>query len=111
MLIQIFHMDRQLRYFQEYHQRVQALIRSEETKGLISQAFVLSSLAAMILLTTTTRGPPPLLNLATSPFHILSSLSSLSTGQMGCAPADLAARSTNSGCSAELEHAADLYNP
>uniref|UniRef100_A0A6N2KI81 GDSL esterase/lipase n=1 Tax=Salix viminalis TaxID=40686 RepID=A0A6N2KI81_SALVM len=33
------------------------------------------------------------------------------TGPMGCAPAELAMRGTNGGCSAELQRAASLYNP
>jgi len=30
---------------------------------------------------------------------------------MGCVPAELAMRSTNGGCSAELQRAASLFNP
>lgn len=33
------------------------------------------------------------------------------TGPLGCVPAELAMRSTNGGCSAELQRAASLYNP
>ncbi|KAL5837308.1 hypothetical protein ACOSQ3_014477 [Xanthoceras sorbifolium] len=33
------------------------------------------------------------------------------TGPMGCVPAELAMRSTNGGCPAELQRAAALYNP
>lgn len=33
------------------------------------------------------------------------------TGPLGCVPAELAMRSTNGGCSAELQRAAALYNP
>lgn len=33
------------------------------------------------------------------------------TGPLGCVPAELAMRGNNGGCSAELQHAASLYNP
>lgn len=33
------------------------------------------------------------------------------TGPLGCVPAELALRSTNGQCSAELQRAAALYNP
>ena len=33
------------------------------------------------------------------------------TGPMGCVPAEMAMRSTNGQCSAELQRAAALYNP
>lgn len=33
------------------------------------------------------------------------------TGPLGCVPAELAQRSSNGECSAELQHAASLFNP
>lgn len=33
------------------------------------------------------------------------------TGAMGCVPGELASRSTNGGCSAEVQRAGALYNP
>lgn len=34
-----------------------------------------------------------------------------STGPLGCVPAELAQRSRNGECAAELQQAADLFNP
>lgn len=33
------------------------------------------------------------------------------TGPLGCVPAELAMRGSSGGCSAELQRAAELYNP
>ncbi|KAK2665537.1 hypothetical protein Ddye_004111 [Dipteronia dyeriana] len=128
--LNIIRMFRQLDYFEEYQGRVSGLIGAQKTGELVSKAIVL----------ITVGGNDFVNNYYLVPFSARSRQFSLQdyvkyliseyrkllmrlyelgarqvlvtgTGPLGCAPAELAMRSTNGGCSAELQRAAALYNP
>ncbi|KAL6278914.1 hypothetical protein ACE6H2_022515 [Prunus campanulata] len=128
--VNIIRMSRQLEYFQQYQQRVSALIGTQRTKQLVNQALVL----------LTVGGNDFVNNYYLVPFSarsrqydlpdyvkfLISELKKLllrmydlgtrrvlvtGTGPLGCVPAELAQRSRSGECSAELQRAASLYNP
>ncbi|XP_048429175.1 GDSL esterase/lipase At5g18430-like [Pyrus x bretschneideri] len=128
--LDILRMFRQLNYFKEYQQRVQALVGKQQTRRLISQSLVLITVggndfvnnyySASSISQSRNLPLPTYVKLLISEYRkTLMNLYQLGarrvlvtgTGPMGCAPAELAARSTNGGCSAELLRAAALYNP
>ncbi|PIA25716.1 hypothetical protein AQUCO_10800006v1 [Aquilegia coerulea] len=82
--LNIIRITRQLENFQTYQRRLTALVGSTQAKRLVNQK--LYDLGARRVLVT-------------------------GTGPLGCVPAELAQRSTNGGCSAELQRAAGLFNP
>ncbi|KAM0992421.1 hypothetical protein ACFX13_010838 [Malus domestica] len=128
--INIIRMTRQFDYFQQYQQRLSSLIGPQRTKQLVNQALVL----------LTVGGNDFVNNYYLVPFsarsrqfalpdyvkYLISELRKLllkmydlgvrrvlvtGTGPLGCVPAELAMRSRNGECSAELQRAASLYNP
>ncbi|KAJ8760523.1 hypothetical protein K2173_015190 [Erythroxylum novogranatense] len=128
--LNIIRMYRQLQYFEEYQQRVRALIGARRTKQLVHGAFVHITVGGndfvnnYYLIPYSARSqqfalPDYVKHLISEYRKILLSLYKLGgrrilvtgTGPMGCAPAEVATRSTNGGCSAELQRAASLYNP
>ncbi|KAG5232727.1 GDSL esterase/lipase [Salix suchowensis] len=117
--INIIRMYRQLEYFQQYQQR-----------RLVSQALILLTVGGndfvnnYYLIPYSARSRqynlPDYVKFLISEYRkLLMKLYNLGarrvlvtgTGPMGCVPAELAMRSTNGGCSAELQRAAALYNP
>ncbi|GAV69756.1 Lipase_GDSL domain-containing protein [Cephalotus follicularis] len=128
--INIIRMFRQLDYFEEYQRRVTALIGAQRTKQLVNGALVLITVGGndfvnnYYLVPYSARSRQyPLPNyvkyLISEYKKILSRLYDLGarrvlvtgTGPLGCVPAELAMRSRNGECSAELQRAAALYNP
>nr|CAD1844161.1 unnamed protein product [Ananas comosus var. bracteatus] len=57
--VNIIRISRQLLYFEEYQERVSALLGEDQAKKLVNQALVLITLGVMTLLTTTTWSPTP----------------------------------------------------
>ncbi|KAG6751836.1 hypothetical protein POTOM_044046 [Populus tomentosa] len=128
--INIIRMHRQLEYLQQYQQRVGALIGAEKAKGLVNQALILLTVGGndfvnnYYLVPYSARSrqydlPGYVKYLISEYKKLLMRLYDLGarrvlvtgTGPLGCVPAELAMRSTNGGCSAELLGAAALYNP
>uniref|UniRef100_A0A6N2LX54 GDSL esterase/lipase n=1 Tax=Salix viminalis TaxID=40686 RepID=A0A6N2LX54_SALVM len=114
----------------QYQQRVGALIGAGKAKRLVSQALILLTVGGndfvnnYYLIPYSARSRqynlPDYVKFLISEYRkLLMKLYNLGarrvlvtgTGPMGCVPAELAMRSTNGGCSAELQRAAALYNP
>ncbi|KAJ9179977.1 hypothetical protein P3X46_008286 [Hevea brasiliensis] len=128
--LNIIRMYQQLEYFQQYQQRVQALIRAARTLKLVNKALVLITVGGndfvnnYYLVPSSARSCqydlPDYVKFLISEYRkLLMRLYELGarrvlvtgTGALGCVPAELAMRNTNGGCSAELQRAASLYNP
>ncbi|KAH7543351.1 GDSL esterase/lipase At5g33370 [Ziziphus jujuba] len=128
--LNIIRMSRQLDYFLEYQQRVSALIGRKQRRELVNRALVLITVGGndfvnnYYLVPNSARSLqfslPNYVEFLISEYRkILIRLYKLGarrvlvtgTGPMGCAPAELAMRSSNGECSAELQRAAALYNP
>ncbi|KAB1200873.1 hypothetical protein CJ030_MR0G006023 [Morella rubra] len=128
--LNIIRMYRQLEYFQEYQRRVRALIGSDRTRRLVNQALILITVGGndfvnnYYLVPNSVRSlqyslPDYVKYLISEYRKLLLTLYKLGgrrvlvtgTGPLGCVPAELAMRSTNGSCSAELQRAAALYNP
>ncbi|PNS90060.1 hypothetical protein POPTR_019G024700v4 [Populus trichocarpa] len=128
--INIIRMYRQLEYFQEYQRRARALVGVDQTERLVKGALVLITVGGndfvnnyyLIPYSARSRqfSVPNYVKYLISEYEkILMKLYKLGarrvlvtgTGPMGCVPAELAMRSTNGGCSAELQRAASLFNP
>ncbi|KAF5191947.1 GDSL esterase/lipase [Thalictrum thalictroides] len=128
--LNIIRITQQLQYFQQYQQRVGALIGSEQATRLVNQALVLITLGGNDFVNNYYLVPfsarsrqyslPDYVRFIISEYKkILLRLYDLGarrvlvtgTGPLGCVPAILAQRSTNGGCSVELSRAADLFNP
>ncbi|PIN17283.1 Triacylglycerol lipase [Handroanthus impetiginosus] len=128
--VNIIRIGQQLQYFQQYQQRVSALIGVEETQRLINQALVLITLGGNDFVNNYYLVPfsarsrqfalPDYVRYLISEYQkILVRLYELGarrvivtgTGPLGCVPAELAMRSRNGECSVELQQAAGLFNP
>ncbi|KAB5512082.1 hypothetical protein DKX38_029110 [Salix brachista] len=127
--INIIRMHSQLEYFQQYQQRVSALIGAEQAKRLVNQALVLITVGGNDFVNNYYLVPysarsrqydlPDYVKFLISEYRkLLLKLYYLGarrvlvtgTGALGCVPAELAMRSTNGGCSEELQRAAALYH-
>ncbi|XP_054803324.1 GDSL esterase/lipase At5g33370-like isoform X2 [Prosopis cineraria] len=128
--LNIIRMYRQLEYFKEYQRRLGALVGAERARTLVNQALVLVTVGGNDFVNNYYLVPysararrysvPDYVKFLIIEFRkLLQRLYDLGarrvlvtgTGPMGCVPAELAMRSTNGGCSAELQRAAALYNP
>ncbi|CAL0301800.1 unnamed protein product [Lupinus luteus] len=128
--INIIRISRQLEYFQEYKQRVGAIIGEEQAQSLVNDALVLITLGGndfvnnyyLVPFSARSRQfalPDYVKYLISEYKKILRHLYDLGarrvlvtgTGPLGCVPAELAQRSSNGECSAELQRAASLFNP
>ncbi|XP_014491622.1 GDSL esterase/lipase At5g33370 [Vigna radiata var. radiata] len=128
--VNIIRIYRQLQYWEEYQQRVSALIGAEQTQSLIEGALVLITLGGndfvnnYYLVPYSARSRQ--YNLPDYVKYIISEYKKIlrrlyeigarrvlvtGTGPLGCVPAELAQRSVNGECSAELQRAAALFNP
>ncbi|BAT87905.1 hypothetical protein LR48_Vigan10g158800 [Vigna angularis] len=128
--VNIIRIYRQLQYWEEYQQRVSAIIGPEETQSLIEGALVLITLGGndfvnnYYLVPYSARSRQ--YNLPDYVKYIISEYKKVlrrlyeigarrvlvtGTGPLGCVPAELAQRSANGECSAELQRAAALFNP
>ncbi|CAL0321660.1 unnamed protein product [Lupinus luteus] len=128
--VNIIRMYRQYEYFQEYQNRVAAQIGSSEAKSLVNQALVLITVGGndfvnnYYLVPNSARSQqyplPQYVRFLISEYKkLLQKLFDLGarrilvtgTGPMGCVPAEMAQRGTNGQCSAEIQRAAELFNP
>ncbi|KAG2696803.1 hypothetical protein I3760_07G076000 [Carya illinoinensis] len=128
--LNIIRISQQLAYFQQYQQRVSALIGPEQTRQLINQALVLITLGGndfvnnYYLVPYSARSrqfslPNYVVYLISEYRKILVRLYELGarrvlvtgTGPIGCVPAELALHSRNGECAVEIQRAANLFNP
>ncbi|XP_050275416.1 GDSL esterase/lipase At5g33370-like [Quercus robur] len=128
--VNIIRMFRQFEYFEEYQRRLAAEIGAEQAKRRVNEALVLITVGGndfvnnYYLVPFSARSRQ--YNLPNYVTYLISEYEKLlqkiydlgarrvlvtGTGPLGCVPAELAMRSTNGGCSAELQRAAALYNP
>ncbi|KAK3198136.1 hypothetical protein Dsin_021551 [Dipteronia sinensis] len=129
LIILHFKCSRQLDYFEEYQRRVSGLIGAQKTGELVNKALVLITVGGndfvnnYYLVPFSARSRQFTLPNCFSLFIIydfifqrlykLGARQVLVTGTipLGCVPAEQAMRSTDGGCSEELQRAAALYNP
>ncbi|ESW19227.1 hypothetical protein PHAVU_006G107100 [Phaseolus vulgaris] len=128
--INIIRIGRQLQYFEQYQQRVSALIGAEQAQRLVNQALVLITLGGndfvnnYFLVPFSARSrqfalPDYVVYIISEYRKILLRLYELGarrvlvtgTGPLGCVPAELAQHSRNGECAAELQQASALFNP
>ncbi|WVZ15715.1 hypothetical protein V8G54_013281 [Vigna mungo] len=128
--VNVIRMYRQLELFQEYQNRVSALIGSSQTKSLVNQALVLITVGGndfvnnYFLVPNSARSrqyplPQYVKYLISEYQKLLQKLYDLGarrvlvtgTGPLGCVPSELAQRGRNGECAAELQRAAELFNP
>ncbi|CAL0301802.1 unnamed protein product [Lupinus luteus] len=128
--VNIIRIFQQLQYFEQYQQRVSALIGEEQAERLVNEALFLITLGGndfvnnYFLVPFSARSrqfalPDYVLYLISEYRKILLRLYELGgrrilvtgTGPIGCAPAELAQRSRNGECSPDLNQATDLFNP
>ncbi|XP_061342632.1 GDSL esterase/lipase At5g33370-like isoform X2 [Gastrolobium bilobum] len=128
--LHIIHIYKQLKLFQHYQQRLSAHIGAEGARILVNRALVLITLGGNDFVNNYYLVPysarsrqfslPDYVRYLMSEYRpILRRLYDLGarrvlvtgTGPMGCVPAELAMRSINGDCDAELQRAASLYNP
>ncbi|KAK7266820.1 hypothetical protein RIF29_19476 [Crotalaria pallida] len=128
--VNIIRMYRQLENFREYRSRVEALIGASEAKTLVNQALVLITVGGndfvnnYYLVPNSVRSQqyplPEYVKFLISEYrkHLkklhgfgVRRVLVTGTGPLGCVPAEMAQRSTNGECSAELQEAAALFNP
>ncbi|KAM1052206.1 GDSL esterase/lipase LTL1-like [Malus sylvestris] len=126
----IIRMPLQLLNFQQYQQRLSAQIGPQRTKQLVNQALVLLTVGGndfvnnyyLVPFSARSRQfslPDYVKYLISELRKILLKMYDLGarrvlvtgTGPMGCVPAELAMRSRNGECAAELQRASALYNP
>ncbi|XP_043707376.1 GDSL esterase/lipase At5g33370-like [Telopea speciosissima] len=128
--VNIIRMPRQLAYFQEHQQRVTQQIGAARTKRLVNQALVLITVGGNDFVNNYYLVPgsvrsrqyslPDYVRFVISEYKkLLKRLYDLGarsvlvtgTGPLGCVPAELAQRSRDGSCAADLQQAAALYNP
>ncbi|XP_054803082.1 GDSL esterase/lipase At5g33370-like [Prosopis cineraria] len=128
--VNIIRIYRQLEYFQEYQQRLSALVGEGQAQRLVRGSLVLITLGGndfvnnyyLVPFSARSRQfalPDYVKYLISEYKKILRRLYDLGarrvlvtgTGPLGCVPAELAMRGRNGECSTELQRAASLYNP
>ncbi|XP_022746518.1 GDSL esterase/lipase At5g33370-like [Durio zibethinus] len=128
--INIIRISRQLDYFQQYQQRVSALIGPEQTQRLVNEALLLITLGGndfvnnyyLVPFSARSRQftlPDYVVFIISEYRKILLKLYDLGarrvlvtgTGPLGCVPAELAQHSRAGECAVELQRAAALFNP
>ncbi|MED6220966.1 hypothetical protein PIB30_049908 [Stylosanthes scabra] len=128
--VNIIRIYKQLEYFEQYQQRVSALIGSEEAERLVNGALVLITLGGndfvnnyyLIPFSARSRQfnlPDYVRYLISEYKKVLRRLYDIGarrvlvtgTGPLGCVPAELAQRSRNGECAPDLQQAAALFNP
>ncbi|KAF8039276.1 hypothetical protein BT93_B1722 [Corymbia citriodora subsp. variegata] len=128
--INIIRIPQQLQFFQQYQQRVAALVGVEQAQQLVNNALVLITLGGndfvnnyyLVPFSARSRQfslPDYVVYLISEYRKILARLYELGarrvlvtgTGPLGCVPAELAQRSRNGECVPELQRAAALFNP
>lgn len=126
----IIRMPMQMKYLEQYKQRVSGIIGPAETERLISQSLTLVTLGGndfvnnyyLVPFSARSRQfalPDYVVYIVSEYRKILMRLHELGlrrvivtgTGPLGCVPAELAQRSRNGECSPDLQRAAGLFNP
>ncbi|KAK6915296.1 GDSL lipase/esterase, partial [Dillenia turbinata] len=130
LLLNIIRIFKQLEYFQQYQQRLSALIGPAQAQRLVNDALVLITCGGndfvnnYYLVPYSARSrqfslPDYVRYLIVEYRKVLMKLYELGarrvlvtgTGPLGCVPAELALRSRNGECAIELQRAANLFNP
>nr|GMD69100.1 GDSL esterase/lipase At4g28780-like [Ipomoea batatas] len=128
--INIIRISEQLQYFQQYQQRVSALIGAQQTQNLVNKALVLITLGGndfvnnYFLVPVSARSlqyniPNYCRYLISEYRKILTRLYDMGarrvlvtgTGPLGCVPSELAQRGRNGQCAPELQRASGIFNP
>ncbi|XP_061945093.1 GDSL esterase/lipase LTL1-like [Populus nigra] len=128
--LNIIRIGQQLQFFQQYQQRVSALIGPEQAQRLVNEALVLMTLGGndfvnnyyLVPFSARSRQfalPDYVVYLISEYRKILVRVYELGarrilvtgTGPLGCVPAERATRSRNGECAVELQRAAALFNP
>ncbi|PKU61184.1 GDSL esterase/lipase At5g33370 [Dendrobium catenatum] len=126
----IIRISQQLEYFQQYQQRLSALVGAAEAKRVVNQALVLITLGGNDFVNNYYLVPfsfrsrqfslPDYVRYLISEYKkILMRIYELGgrrvlvtgTGPLGCVPAELAQRSRDGSCDPELQRASALFNP
>ncbi|KAE8691282.1 GDSL esterase/lipase [Hibiscus syriacus] len=128
--INIIRMYRQLQYFQEYQRRLADLVGNDKAQRIVGEALVLITVGGNDFVNNYFLVPfSPRSRQFSLPDYVRYLISEYrkhlmrlyelgarkvlvtGTGPLGCVPAELAMRSPNGQCAAELQRAAGLYNP
>ncbi|RDX91214.1 GDSL esterase/lipase, partial [Mucuna pruriens] len=128
--VNVIRMYRQLEHFQEYQNRVSALVGASQAKSLVNQALVLITCGGndfvnnYYLVPNSARSrqyplPAYVKYLISEYQKLLQKLYDLGarrvlvtgTGPLGCVPSELAQRGRNGQCAPDLQRAAELFNP
>ncbi|CAN1233847.1 GDSL esterase/lipase At5g33370 [Linum perenne] len=128
--VNIIRMFQQYQYFEQYQQRVAALIGEEQAQQLVNQALVLITVGGndfvnnyyLVPFSARSRQyslPDYVVYVISEYKKLLQRLYDLGarrvlvtgTGPLGCVPAELAQRSRDGNCDPELQRAAGLFNP
>ncbi|KAL0403418.1 UNVERIFIED_CONTAM: GDSL esterase/lipase [Sesamum radiatum] len=128
--VNIIRIYQQLNYFEEYQQRLRALIGIDEARKVVNESLVLITLGGNDFVNNYYLVPysarsrqyslPEYVPFVISEYKkVLRRLYTLGvlrvivtgTGPLGCVPAELALHSRNGECAEELMEAAELYNP
>ncbi|XP_040376723.1 GDSL esterase/lipase At5g33370-like [Oryza brachyantha] len=126
----IIHIEKQIRYFEQYQDRLRALVGEEEARKVVAGSLVLITLGGndfvnnYYLIPYSPRSRefslPDYIRYILSEYkqvlrhlHDLGARRVLVTGvgPIGCVPAELALHSADGRCDTELQRAADAYNP
>ncbi|BAF10424.1 GDSL esterase/lipase At5g33370 [Oryza sativa Japonica Group] len=126
----IIHIEKQIRYFEQYQDRLRAVVGDEQAKKVVAGSLALITLGGndfvnnYYLIPYSPRSRefslPDYIRYILSEYkqvlrhiHALGARRVLVTGvgPIGCVPAELALHSLDGGCDAELQRAADAYNP
>ncbi|KAL8188571.1 hypothetical protein R6Q57_029859 [Mikania cordata] len=126
----VLRMSNQIDYFREYQRRISASIGEEEANELVNKALVLVSVGGNDFVNNYYLTPfsarrqqyalPDYVELLITEYHnILMALYEngvrrailMGSGPLGCAPAEMALHSKNGECAADLQAAAQLFEP
>uniref|UniRef100_J3LZF3 Uncharacterized protein n=1 Tax=Oryza brachyantha TaxID=4533 RepID=J3LZF3_ORYBR len=126
----IIHIEKQIRYFEQYQDRLRALVGEEEARKVVAGSLVLITLGGndfvnnYYLVPFSVRSRQFAIQdyvpyLISEYRKILTRLHELGprrvivtgTGMIGCVPAELAMHSIDGECATDLTQAADLFNP
>ncbi|KAL8488301.1 hypothetical protein ACS0TY_024090 [Phlomoides rotata] len=127
--VNMIRMSGQLEYFEEYQKRVKSVIGEEQSRVLVNKALVLITLGGNDFVNNYFLTPITIrrlqYNLQDYSHYLISEYKKIlqrlyelgcrrvlvtGVGPLGCAPAELAMRSTNGECAEEPNRASDIFN-